>query len=75
MAKKLGITKITANKEYLYLHFKEPLEINVDHLIKVIQLNAKTYQLRGNTLRVQIEIKRNEGRIAALKECLKKIEK
>ena len=73
-AEKLGIKKISASQQIGKIDFEDNPKINLQTLLKLIQLHAKRYQMEGPTrLRFTLEKANNEERINEIHELLNKL--
>jgi hypothetical protein len=71
IAQKLGIKKIHVAQQAGKIEFEEHPKINLQTLIKLIQVHAKRYQMEGPTrLRFTLDKTNNEERIAEVKQLL-----
>ncbi len=73
-AEKLGIKKISASQQTGKIDFDEQPKINLQTLLKLIQLDAKRYQMEGPTrLRFILESTHNEERIMEINHLLREL--
>ena len=72
---KLGIKKISLSKQSGKIEFDENPQINIQTLLKLIQLHSKRYQMEGPTrLRFTLDKTANDERIQEIKELLVSLE-
>src|SRR3990167_5997760 len=75
-AENLGIKKISASQQTGKIDFIEQPKINIQTLLKFIQLHAKRYQMEGPTrLRFTLDKTTNEERIHEIHELLCELSK
>ena len=70
-AERAGIKKITASQQSGKIEFEENPKINLQTLIKLIQIHAKRYQMEGPTrLRFSLDQTDHEARISEIKQLI-----
>lgn len=71
MASGLGINKITANATQATIEFNDTPLINLEALIRLIQSDAKRYQMNGPTrLQLRFNVSEAEVRLEAIEQLL-----
>lgn len=71
LAEKIGIQKINANNQFVYLHFNEKPNVDPGFIIQLIQKNPQTYHLQSNqVLRYRLPAHQESERFSLVHQLL-----